>query len=68
MSIKKQIQGCLFFHRRKDLPVTHYSGLMRPASMRELAEKLGCTEAALYLDCKRGMRWIQNEKRCSSEL
>ena len=45
------------FHRRKQLLITYYSGLLNPASMRELASQFGCSEKALYVDWERRAKW-----------
>lgn len=49
--------GLELFHRRKQLLVTYYSGLLNPAALKELASQFECSESALYSDWERRAKW-----------
>jgi hypothetical protein len=45
------------FHRRKTMLITHYSGRLNPASLKQLSLDFGCTQKALLNDWAERENW-----------
>ena len=45
------------FERRKQMLIAHYSGLLNPAAMKQIAIQFSCSEKVVYTDWARRERW-----------